>query len=68
MLRIIKAMGICIDADNFKSESDIIRDECPGIYNIGPSTDHSTAMVYGDDVTGCRGITCHECWHKPTDA
>lgn len=38
---------------------------CPGDFGIGPNIDIIEGNVDDEqNLIGCRGITCHECWNK----
>lgn len=68
MKRIEKAFinfpdGIVDDSEFFNKE-DYLTNFCP--FNLGvDDTDYSGEFGYGDNVaiTGCRGISCFECWN-----
>ena len=37
---------------------------CPYFLGLGEDLDKDTLMEKHDEIIGCRGITCQECWDK----
>jgi hypothetical protein len=66
MKRIDRALEMECDTDNDFLKDNIILSDCPQVYNLGPSYDKDSVKQskYTGYKTGCRGITCEECWNQ----
>ena len=56
-----------IQEDRYKGDNKIM-ETCPNAHRVGPSIDGDTFYMHDDGYnarrSGCRGITCFECWNR----
>jgi hypothetical protein len=45
-------------------KNQIVETNCPYDYNLGLDLDSDYAYNKDLKITGCRGISCEECWNK----
>lgn len=47
-----------------RKPKNIVKFDCPYDYECGPLMEIETAVGDNHVGTGCRGLTCQECWDK----
>lgn len=52
-----------------KTQDEMVNIMCPGSFGLGPICDNKTRKIIQKEkgiikITGCRGITCIECWDE----
>ena len=65
MTRLDMVYKYFINLDLLMTPEEAINGACPGVFDEDwPAYNAETAQKEGANITGCRGITCQECWNQ----